>query len=108
MPTKVFSFERRHCSTNSDEGVQFKTAEAFSESAIFSLGILMIIAFFLPKVEEKIGFQSPFKLDVAVMALVFYTIGFLLKRYFLSENFGQPLWVRITQLVFTLPIVRLY
>ena len=41
------------------------------------------------------------------MALVFYTIGFLLKRYFFSENFGQPLWVRITQLVFTLPIVIL-
>ena len=41
------------------------------------------------------------------MALVFYTIGFLLKRYFLSENFGQPLWVRMTQLVSTLPIVIL-
>ena len=25
-----------HCSTNSDEGVQFETAEVFSESAIFN------------------------------------------------------------------------
>ena len=58
---------------------------------LISLGVLTIIAFFLPKVEEKVGFQLPFKLDVAVMALVFYTIGFLLKRYFLSENFVQPL-----------------
>lgn len=74
---------------------------------LISLGVLTIIAFFLPKVEEKVGFQLPFKLDVAVMALVFYTIGFLLKRYFLSENFGQPLWVRMTQLVSTLLIVIL-
>ena len=36
-PTGVFSLERRHCSTNCDEGVQFKTAEVFSQSAIFTL-----------------------------------------------------------------------
>ena len=28
-----------HCSTNSDEGVQFETAEVFSESAIFTKSI---------------------------------------------------------------------
>lgn len=35
-PTRVFRLMRRHCSTIRDGGVQFKTAEVFNESAIFS------------------------------------------------------------------------
>lgn len=31
----MFSFERRHCSVYSDEGVQFTTAEVFNLAAVF-------------------------------------------------------------------------
>ena len=34
-PPKVYSFERRHCSVYSDEGVQFTTAEVFNLAAVF-------------------------------------------------------------------------
>ena len=36
MPSKVYSFERRHCSVFSDEGVQFGTAEVFNDAAVFN------------------------------------------------------------------------
>ena len=35
-----------HCSTNSDEGVQFETAEVFSESAIFTCCQITKLLFF--------------------------------------------------------------
>ncbi len=36
-PTRVFSFERRHCSVYSDEDVQFTTAEVFNLAAVFKV-----------------------------------------------------------------------
>ena len=36
-PSGVYSFCRRHCSTNCDEGVQLQTARVFNWGAIFSL-----------------------------------------------------------------------
>ena len=50
----MFSFERRHCSTNSDEGVQFKTAEAFSESAIFT-SWQVVVDFSTKNYTKKLG-----------------------------------------------------
>ena len=43
-PTRVCSFERRHCSVCSDEGVQFTTAEVFNLTAVFTVLILSIFS----------------------------------------------------------------
>ena len=38
LTTRVYSFERRHCSVFSDEGVQFTTAEVFNGGDVFIVG----------------------------------------------------------------------
>lgn len=55
---------------------------------ILSLGILGVVAYYLPLLEEKMGVLLPFKLDVAFMALFFYVLGWLLKDVLLRiESF---------------------
>lgn len=72
-----------------------------------SLGVLSIVAFLIPRIESRFGIQMPFKTDVAFMALVFYTIGYLLKEKFLSDEFSKLSWDKIVLILFTLPIVVL-
>lgn len=45
------------------------------------LGLISIVAFYLPKLENKFDFFLPFKLDCSLMALVFYSVGYLTKEY---------------------------
>lgn len=55
---------------------------------ILSLGILGVVAYYLPVLEMKMVVFLPFKLDVAFMALFFYVIGWLLKDVLLKiESF---------------------
>ena len=63
--------------------------------SIIVIGILGALAYYLPWAEEKIGVKVPFKIDVSLMALVFYTIGFLLKDIILSCSFCSKVWRKI-------------
>lgn len=53
---------------------------------LFSLSFVSLIAFYLPIIESKVGFYLPFKLDVSLMALVFYVIGYLSKQQVLADK----------------------
>lgn len=54
---------------------------------LFVLGLMCFVAFYLPKIQERISFEIPFKIHVSLMAIVFYMIGFYLKNHILSLNF---------------------
>ena len=73
----MFSFERRHCSTNSDEGVQFKTAEAFSESAIFSQN-------------KKKSYKKVIVVSILLsVAILVGSLSFLIHRLFAVNNINS-------------------
>lgn len=74
--------------------------------AIFVLGLMCLVAFYLPKIQERIGFEIPFKIHVSLMAIVFYVFGFYFKTHILSLNFCSNIMERIfTLLVFGAVIV---
>lgn len=51
-----------------------------------SLGLLSIVAFVFPMIENKFGFILPLRLDSAFMALLFYSMGYLMKDYTKDPN----------------------
>lgn len=73
--------------------------------SVLVLGILGVLAYYLPWAEGKIGLRIPLKIDVSLMALVFYSIGFLLKDVILSRRFCRKLWRKIIIILLTGGIV---
>ena len=53
---------------------------------ILSLLFIALIAFEIPVLEHKFQLSMPFKTDVAIMALVFYIVGYYLKNEFINNS----------------------
>lgn len=72
---------------------------------IISIGIIVVIAWQLPELENRFNIYLPFKIDVAFMALIFYSIGFLLKDIILNKKFSSKIIDRIIIIFLTLTVV---
>lgn len=72
-----------------------------------SIGVLCIVAFYIPQIETKTGIYLPFKLDVSFMALVFLSIGYIFKKQIMKQESLSSIKKIITLLILVFLVVTI-